>query len=161
MLMSQQRHCGMSRQRSTLYGQHHRSAHDMTRHLIAAVFALLLSTSVTHAGNLFPPQNLNGPVSNPCPNNQVLKWTGDGVSCADPTPGVTVMCPAGSLLRGIKNGQPVCSTCRVCVQVVDAGGGTPGTTKCTPYGSGTSEYSFDPDRYDPDGVRVSFDCVDK
>lgn len=129
------------------------------------VLTLLLSsfflTTAATAGNLFPPENIGPNPNAACQNNQVLKWTGNSVACANPTDGVNIVCPTGSTLSGIQYGQAICTTCRVCVQVVDGGATVPGTVKCTPFGGGTSDYSFDPDRYDPDGVRVTYECTTK
>ncbi len=61
------------------------------------------------AGNLFPPDNIGANPNAPCPNNQTLKWTGNSLVCADPSPGVTISnCPAGQVLVGISNGAPQC-----------------------------------------------------
>lgn len=75
--------------------------------LTALLIAFCISSA--QAASLFPPDNIGSDPSKSCPNGQVLKWTGDGVECADPTPGVTVMCPKGQMLVGIKNGEPVCN----------------------------------------------------
>lgn len=55
--------------------------------------------------------------------------------------------------------QCVVTEYRVCVQVIDFGGGrtSVGNLACTPWGGGMSDYSFDDDRYDPDGVRTKLE----
>jgi hypothetical protein len=61
------------------------------------------------AGQLFPPANIGTNPNIPCQSNQVLGWTGESVACINPTPGVSVSCPAGQLLTGIVNGAAQCT----------------------------------------------------
>lgn len=68
-------------------------------------WAVLLAANTVQAGSLFPPANSSGA----CPNNKVLTWGGDHLDCVDPTPGVSVSCPAGQVLTGIAQGNSVCS----------------------------------------------------
>lgn len=75
------------------------------------IFLLLLClASTANAGNLFPPNNIGSNPNIACPNGTVLKWTGDAVNCADPTPGVNVSCPTGKIMIGITKGVPTCIT---------------------------------------------------
>lgn len=55
--------------------------------------------------------------------------------------------------------QCVVTEYRVCVQVIDFGGRRTSVSNlaCTPWGGGMSDYSFDDDRYDPDGVRIQLE----
>ena len=77
--------------------------------------AILLSAFIVspfasaHPGQLFPPANIGANPNIPCPNGQLLGWHGDRVDCTNPTPGVTVSCPAGQFLTAITNGVPVCT----------------------------------------------------
>ena len=89
--------------------------------VIAASLAFFLLVGTAQAGSLFPPDNLASP-NTPCPSNQVLRWSGDSVVCADPSLGVSVAaCPAGQVMAGISNGLPVCRTL-TCRQVQAVGG---------------------------------------
>jgi len=85
---------------------------------IAALVSLLVVAPFTaaQAGQLFPPANLTGTAINlPCPNNEVLTWSGDSVVCVDPTLAINVSCPEGTVMTGISGGSAVCtqtaSTC--------------------------------------------------
>jgi len=60
------------------------------------------------AGQLFPPENIGPNPNVSCPNGRVLTWHVDHIDCADPTPGVSVSCPAGQVVADISNGAPVC-----------------------------------------------------
>lgn len=80
---------------------------NLTRIFAAFAFVVISASSMpAFAGDLFPPVGARDGV--PCPNNQVLHWTGNSLICKDPTPGVTVQCPEGKLLAGIQNGSPIC-----------------------------------------------------
>ena len=76
----------------------------------ATAFICFGSLSVpAHAGQLFPPANIGQHPNVSCPNGSLLTWHGDHVDCADPTPGVSVTCPAGQVLTGIASGVPSCA----------------------------------------------------
>ena len=75
------------------------------------IFFIYLCTlaSQVQAGQLFPPNNIGQNTNVPCPNGELLTWNGDHVDCTNPTPGVSVSCPAGQFLTGISNGSPICA----------------------------------------------------
>lgn len=81
--------------------------------LISAIFMSLCATTA-QAGSLFPPDNIGTNPNIPCPNGTVLKWMGKSVECANPTDGVTVICPKGEFLQGIINGKAVCAAMTAC-----------------------------------------------
>jgi len=74
---------------------------------ILTILALLLSVmSSAQAGTLFPPEGTGGSA---CPAGQLLRWTGDGVECHNPSDGVTIAsCGLGLVMNGIVNGVPSC-----------------------------------------------------
>ena len=82
----------------------------------AALLSFFAISPSAQAGQLFPPNNIGSNANVSCPNTAqlspnagVLTWNGDHVDCVNPTLGVTVSsCPAGSILTGINQGQPVC-----------------------------------------------------
>ena len=85
---------------------------------LAVVAFFVLAPLAAQAGQLFPPADLAaaGTPNVSCPNGKVLTWgklasapTDPVIICADPTPGVTVTCPAEQVLTGITNGQAVCA----------------------------------------------------
>ena len=68
---------------------------------------LLCMVSFAHAGQLFPPSGASGGV--PCSGGKVLGWTGSGVKCIDPSPGVsTDSCPAGQVVSKVTKGKVEC-----------------------------------------------------
>lgn len=73
-----------------------------------AIVAMIMFSTSANAGRLFPPSNIGADPNTTCPSGQVLSWQRDHVDCMDPTPGVSLSCPAGQLLTGITNGTPVC-----------------------------------------------------
>ena len=75
----------------------------------SALICFCTAAAPAQAGALFPPDNIGKNPNVACPNGQVLSWQGDRVDCVNPTPGVTVSCPAGQVLTGITNGVPTCS----------------------------------------------------
>jgi hypothetical protein len=79
----------------------------ITAALLFGVPAFVPFTSA-QAGQLFPPANIGSNPNIACPSNQVLAWTGQSVACVNPTPGVSVSCPAKQMLVGIASGSPVC-----------------------------------------------------
>lgn len=87
----------------------------MTKAFFTGLLCLIFSAGVimplapAKAGTLFPPANIGANRDVPCPNGTVLSWTGDSVVCKDPTPGVSVSCPAGKVMTGISSGQAVCA----------------------------------------------------
>jgi hypothetical protein len=89
--------------------------------LLALSFSAI-SAVPAQAGQLFPPSNLSNPASD-CPSGQVLAWNGEHgtVECSNPTPGITVSCPAGQVLTGIVNGVPTCSSWNVKVETTTYG----------------------------------------
>lgn len=78
---------------------------------LLSLVALLMVSSIqfAQAGNLFPPANSAANVK--CPNDQVLTWTGNSVTCVDPSPGVTTDgCQPGQYVTGIEKGQVKCGS---------------------------------------------------
>jgi hypothetical protein len=73
-----------------------------------ALVVLCTLVGAAKAGQLFPPNNIGSNPNVSCPNGELLTWHGDRVDCENPTPGVSVSCPAGQVLNGIANGAPVC-----------------------------------------------------
>ncbi len=70
------------------------------------LFYLCTIAASAQAGKLFPPSNIGANPNIPCPSNQLLAWTGDAVACANPTPGVSVSCPAGTVLNALNGASP-------------------------------------------------------
>jgi len=71
---------------------------------ILAVFLTVMSSA--HAGSLFPPEGTHG---SPCPVGELLRWTGNGVECHNPSDGVTITgCGLGMVMNGIVKGVPSC-----------------------------------------------------
>lgn len=80
----------------------------------AALICLSALATPAQAGQMFPPINVGAAV-NSCPSGMVLGWAPDqagsgSVYCVNPTPGVTVSCPAGqvSVMTGIQSGTASC-----------------------------------------------------
>jgi hypothetical protein len=67
-----------------------------------------LAPFTAKAGQLFPPENIGQNPNVVCPHGMVLDWTGNAVTCTDPTPGVSVSCPSGQLMTAITYGRPTC-----------------------------------------------------
>ena len=81
-----------------------------TRFLATSTLLCLCTIAASaQAGQLFPPNNIGSNPDVSCPHGGVLTWHGDHVDCVNPTPGVTVSCPAGQVLTGINNGNAVCA----------------------------------------------------
>ena len=82
--------------------------HKITISLVA--FCALAMVPQARADQLFPPANIGANANSPCPNGQVLGWTGQGVNCTDPTPGVTTtnVCPSGYYADAIVKGGADC-----------------------------------------------------
>lgn len=104
---------------------------------LTSVLALLAALSPANAGQLFPPNNIGSNPNVSCPHGQLLSWRGDHVDCTDPTPGVTVSCPAGQVLNGINNGSPVCVVASGTGATMDTG--WPDIIRCGEIGSGWVE----------------------
>ncbi len=89
------------------------------------------------AGNLFPPANIGANPNIPCPNGSVLSWSGDSVTCTDPTPGVTTTtsCPTGQVMMGVSGGKATCvplSTTSTCPTGQVMMGVSAGAATCVP-----------------------------
>lgn len=87
-----------------------------------ALYCICTIATSAQAGQLFPPNNIGSNPNVSCPNGGVLTWNGDHVDCVNPTPGVSVSCPAGQVLTGINNGVPVCSIPQLPLRIVTAFG---------------------------------------
>lgn len=74
----------------------------------AVFFCFCTVSASAHAGQLFPPNNIGSNPNVACPNGGVLTWNVDHVDCVNPTPGVSVSCPAGTVLQQVVNGNPTC-----------------------------------------------------
>ena len=99
--------------------------------------ALLCIAGLSFAQTCSPPPT--------CTTNQASRWNGSGWEC--------VTLPA----TGSTATKPVC---RVCIQFVDREGTSQlGPWACTPYGGGISDFGHDTNWEDPDGARVSIDCL--
>jgi hypothetical protein len=117
-------------------------------------FLGLAPLASAQAGSLFPPDNIGKNPNVCCPNGQVLGWTGSSVECINPTPGVTVSCPAGEVLTGITKGVANCAAVSVSCPAgevltgIDKGAplcvalpaGTPTTPTALPYPSSITCY---------------------